>query len=416
MPFPRPCADRDGLSSTFLSLSAATILTVLLSLSLSTPASALQTVPDSPCAEICTRGDVNLANGTVCLDDAFKTGAGHQFRECTTCLLNSTAVDTPSNISDVYWGLFNLRYTLSECMFAYPAEIVSISSPCQVTCAPLMNATTFGIGPDVRTATDETVPNLEFCNQGFGGDHRINNCSFCYSYIPQQLFIGNFMQALHIACRQPPAIGQTFFPDGRAIFNESAIPGPAPASSHTAHRSGITGWKLGLVVAFPIVGGVILFGLTCFCCFKFTKKRRQKMAANGRMSTYHDRHPGGEPGSSYISPINTRTPPSQYHWQMPDEAGQEMERISYLHTPKSGNKSSPGISQGRWSHATRDDEEEDVPLSAVPRDDVGPGAGQAKDPYLHDQYFGVASSGVPGEVIPGSSHFIHPDQRGSWVR
>lgn len=310
-------------------------------------------------------------------------------------------------------------------MFAYPAEIVSISSPCQVTCQPLQEPTTYGIGSDVVTATDNVVPNLDFCNQGFGGDNKINNCSFCYSYIPQQLFLGNFMQALHIACRQPPAIGATFYPDGRAIFNESAIPGPSPPSNNTGHGSGISGWKLGLVIALPIVGGTVLFGLTCFCCFKFTKKRRQNMAASGRMSTYHDRHPGGGAGSTFTSPVSGRTPPSQYQWPIPEEHGQEMSRISYLHTGKAAQRSSPGLqkhspglAQGRWSHASRDEEdEEEVPLSAIPRDDVGPGQGQAKDPFLHEQYFGVASSGVEGEVVPNAGHFPHPNgEHATWVR
>jgi len=150
--------------------------------------------------------------------------------------------------------------------------------------------------------------------------------------------------------------------------------------------------------------------LSCFCCFKFTKKRRLKMAASGRMSTFHERHP--------ISASPGRTPPSQYAWQNErDEPPQEMERISYQHTPKDGKFPSPGLAQGRWSRHTDDDA--DVPLSAVPRDDIGPAPGQAKDPYLHEQYFGVASSGVPGEGMPGPSGYAHytpPDQRDSWGR
>jgi len=101
----RLVGDKDSVSSTFLSVCAAYVLTAVLSISFSSPASALQTVPDSSCADTCTQNDLNYANSTVCLDDAYQTGAGQQFRECTTCLLNSTAVDTANNISDVYWGL-----------------------------------------------------------------------------------------------------------------------------------------------------------------------------------------------------------------------------------------------------------------------------------------------------------------------
>ena len=62
------------------------------------------------------------------------------------------------------------------------------------------------------------------------------------------------------------------------------------------------------------------------------------------------------------------------------------------------------------------DAEEDEPLSAIPRDDVGPGQGQSKDPFLHEQYFGVASSGLPDEEMPGPSGYRQSDQRASWGR
>lgn len=96
---------KDSISSTLMGVCTAYILTVILSISLSKPVSALRTVPGSPCQKTCTDNNLNFANDTVCLDNSYKDGNGKQFRECTTCLLNSTAVDTAANISDVYWGL-----------------------------------------------------------------------------------------------------------------------------------------------------------------------------------------------------------------------------------------------------------------------------------------------------------------------
>lgn len=101
----RVVGDKGSFSSTLVGVCAAYALTIILSVSFSTPASALQTVPGSPCAATCSEGDLNYANNTVCLDEDYKSGAGKQFRDCTTCLLNSTAVEPNSNISDVYWGL-----------------------------------------------------------------------------------------------------------------------------------------------------------------------------------------------------------------------------------------------------------------------------------------------------------------------
>lgn len=80
-----------------------------------------------------------------------------------------------------------LRYTLSSCMFGFPTERVSISSPCQVTCQPLNVSVGHGISNDTRDAD----PGLDFCNAGQFDDITINNCAFCYSFIPQQLFIAN---------------------------------------------------------------------------------------------------------------------------------------------------------------------------------------------------------------------------------
>ena len=101
----RAVGDKNGISSTVLGVCAAYVLTIVLSISFSTPASALRTVPGSPCADTCTRNELNYANNTVCFDEDYQTGGGRQFRECTTCLLNSTAIDAAANISDVHWGL-----------------------------------------------------------------------------------------------------------------------------------------------------------------------------------------------------------------------------------------------------------------------------------------------------------------------
>lgn len=109
MPLPRAGGDQDRLSYDFLGKCAGYILIILLGLTSITPAGALQTVPGSPCADTCSQNNLNYANDTVCLDAAFQTGGGQDFRQCTTCLLNSTAVDTANNISDVYWGLCESR-------------------------------------------------------------------------------------------------------------------------------------------------------------------------------------------------------------------------------------------------------------------------------------------------------------------
>jgi hypothetical protein len=199
------------------------------------------------------------------------------------------------------------------------------------------------------------------------------------------------LQALHIACRDPPDPGKPFFPDADAIFNETLIAGPAPPSTGTGGSGGLHGWHLAVAIALPIVGGIILIGGFCWGCFAFTRKRRYRMAQSGRMSRVHDAHAD----SSYQSPLSAKAE-AWKHDTLPwgvVEPPREMHAISptLLHT---GKQHSPGFAQGRWSHQTGGTgatSEQHTPLrSSFQRDDVGPGPAQVKDPNLHEQYFGVA--------------------------
>lgn len=83
------------------SLAAAVFLTLLFT-HLTT---ALQTISGSPCQSICSAAG-SLGEDAVCLDGEYKTTAGGRgFESCMDCLLNSTAVDTGKNETDVEWGL-----------------------------------------------------------------------------------------------------------------------------------------------------------------------------------------------------------------------------------------------------------------------------------------------------------------------
>ena len=78
------------------------LLTVILRLS-----NALQYVPGSPCASLCSTDKAGSINeDAVCLDREYKdTTGGQNIEKCVGCLLNSTAIDTAANETDVQWGL-----------------------------------------------------------------------------------------------------------------------------------------------------------------------------------------------------------------------------------------------------------------------------------------------------------------------
>ena len=69
-------------------------------------ATGLESVPGSPCAPICdadSEGD--LKDDVVCLDGQYSsTQRGKNFKQCVACQLNSTAVDTANNVTDVDWA------------------------------------------------------------------------------------------------------------------------------------------------------------------------------------------------------------------------------------------------------------------------------------------------------------------------
>ncbi|EXJ95967.1 hypothetical protein A1O1_01092 [Capronia coronata CBS 617.96] len=358
--------------------------------------SALQSVPGSPCEPVCSAAG-SLEDDVVCLDANYRSlEQGRNFQECVACQLNSTAVDTGNNETDVEWALLALRYTLAGCMFAIPEQHISISSPCQVSCAPL-NAS---IGYQIKNDSS-TRPDNNFCNVGQFDDTDINKCALCYSFIPQQLFLANFLQALHIVCRQPPIPGRPFYPDAASIFNETLIAGPSTSSNGSGSGSGLHGWQLGVAIALPIVGGILLIGGSCWGCFVFTRKRRQRMAQTGRMSKIHDAHAGGmySPMSAKAEAWGQTEPPREMHAISP----------TLLHTKQP----SPGLAQGRWSHQT-DGSEQGTPLrTSFQHGDVGPGTGQVRDPDLHEQFFAVGddTDQLPGPSAQNVYYDVHPHEQ-----
>lgn len=81
----------------------------------------------------------------------------------------------------------SLRYTVSECLFSFPEQRISISNPCVVTCEPLSQA----IGHLLSNDSSTFDPSLSFCSAGRFDDTTLNNCAFCYGLIPEQLFLAN---------------------------------------------------------------------------------------------------------------------------------------------------------------------------------------------------------------------------------
>ena len=92
--------DRNATGTPPRSFSLLCLLTILLRVT-----SALQSVPGSPCESVCSDAGT-LQDDVVCLDANYQSLApGRAFQKCVACQLNSTAVDTANNDTDVGYGL-----------------------------------------------------------------------------------------------------------------------------------------------------------------------------------------------------------------------------------------------------------------------------------------------------------------------
>ncbi len=92
--------DRSATSPVPRTLSLLYLLTALLRVTF-----ALQSVPGSPCESVCLDAGT-LEEDVVCLDANYQSlDNGRAFQKCVACQLNSTALDTGNNETDVEYGL-----------------------------------------------------------------------------------------------------------------------------------------------------------------------------------------------------------------------------------------------------------------------------------------------------------------------
>lgn len=144
------------------------------------------------------------------------------------------------------------------------------------------------------------------------------------------------------------------------------------------------------------MGGILLIGGTCWGCFVFTRKRRQKMAQSGRMSKVHDAHAGG-----MYSPMSAKAAEAWSRTQSPHEMHPISPTVLHAKNPN------PGLAQGRWSRQSAGSEQGTPLRTSFQREDVGPGTGQVRDPDLHEQYFAVDDD---TDHLPGpSGHDLYYD-------
>ncbi|EED16422.1 conserved hypothetical protein [Talaromyces stipitatus ATCC 10500] len=253
-------------------------------LTLATPIYALRTVAGSPCTAACGVTTNTTSDEIACIDSFYNTtDTGKNFQKCVSCLLSSPYQNTTIGETDVDWGLYNLRYAFSSCVYDFPVSVTNVSTPCLVSCTPL--------GPALNLQLTEPVGNsLEnFCSSTSFADNIVTTCNNCYALTSQQAYLANFLESIRYNCHFPTPGGIAFSIASSRIFNTTQLPTTTGFSTPTSTSSGTSTVHkfLTVIIVMPIIGFLIIIALLTLCCFCLVRNRRK--AAKRRRNNMHNR-------------------------------------------------------------------------------------------------------------------------------
>ncbi|KAL1966415.1 hypothetical protein VTN77DRAFT_4557 [Rasamsonia byssochlamydoides] len=242
----------------------------------------LRVTAGSPCTSVCPNPTNTTTDEIVCIDSQYtSTTIGSQFQSCVACELQSVYGDQSTGETDVNWGLYNLRYAFSACVYDYPASVTNVSTPCLVSCTPLSPALEF----QLINPTPATMGS--FCGDSAFADNVVTTCEQCYGLTSQQAFLANFLEAVRYNCHFQTLIGNAFPISPSRIFNSTELPTTTVAltTSATAGASSGVQKNLTIIIVFPIIGFLFLAFFTALCCFCLVRHRRKK--AKKRSYAHH---------------------------------------------------------------------------------------------------------------------------------
>lgn len=249
----------------------------------------LRTTPGSPCANVCNQVSANTTGSEiVCLDEQFsQTTKGSDFQNCVECQLESTYSDSSSGQADVDWGLYNLRYAFSSCVYGFPEQVANISSPCVVSCQSLSSALEYDLD-------DPSGVNFDtWCGTSSFADNVISQCEFCYNLTSNmtdsQVYLANFLEALRYNCHFRTPTGKAFPISPSRVFSESLLPQSTVDLFSPSAKPNSGSSRLALIIALPILGFVILICILAVGCFFFIRWRRKQARKNRRSGHLHAR-------------------------------------------------------------------------------------------------------------------------------
>ncbi|KAA8648999.1 uncharacterized protein ATNIH1004_004889 [Aspergillus tanneri] len=244
-----------------------------------TPVVALRTTHGSPCVDECNqRSNSTTGSDIVCLDGDFSdTARGSKFQSCVECQLRSNYSDEASGQTDVDWGLYNLRYAFTTCVYGFPENINNMSSQCTVNCQSLDLAVEY----DLKNPSGNNFDS--WCGSTAFADNVISDCESCYNLTSGQIYMANWsnvayvvLEALRYNCHFPVPSGKEFPINPTRIFSQSLLPESTVDLINPSGTSGSGVKNLALVIALPILGFIILVCTLAVGCFFFIRSRRRK--------------------------------------------------------------------------------------------------------------------------------------------
>lgn len=299
----------------------------------------VEVTPNSQCAAICiNQPNANLddknASSTqpyqlVCndweLSGPNSTSDGRKFHDCVACQSNSTASDETTKENDLYWFLFNIKYTIDHCVFSFENDNVTVQNlQCADSCAGPSNAMESAM-TDRVLQTNSTIQ-YQYCKDGNGAFQKnVNACTDCLRKVPSSNALVNYLRALDQACdQQPPIGGTTPLKLDFDLYNTTAPPStttssPAvvtvtspphtsnPASSSNNSHSVALGAGLGLGLGIPLL---CLLGLLIYL---YRRQRTQHHNSSSELQGLSPKKPRSKTNPSFRAEMHGSSSLANYH-------------------------------------------------------------------------------------------------------
>ncbi|KAK2752601.1 hypothetical protein FQN55_006714 [Onygenales sp. PD_40] len=265
--------------------------------------SGLRVTAGSPCENVCGNTANTTGDEIVCNDYQYDSLPGSQFKDCVSCSLESSYFNSKSEESDPKWGLYNLRYTFSSCVYGFPSVKQSLSTPCQVACESLKEA----LELDLNKPTGRNM--YDFCGMGAFADNIVTRCAACYNYTEDERLLANCthfppnqlelptanndisdVETIRQGCSAKVAENIPFIIEPDKIFNAELLeprPSTAPAPPPGTVQKGVK--NLILVIVLPILAFLLILLGLCIGCIFCIHRRRRRAKRHSQPSHLHER-------------------------------------------------------------------------------------------------------------------------------